>query len=145
MRGWGLLGGLPPVTRWVVLGLAGLVAGLAIGGGIWTLLQHREARAREAFAQATASYRQALGNPDPSALDEAAGGLTRFIADYPHAAMLAQAWYYLGNVEYQRRRPDAAARAFEEAAQRDHRTIGLLSRLGQGYAWEAKGDPGRAL
>jgi len=145
MRGWVPLAGLPPIARWLVLGLAGLLIGLAIGGGVWTLIQHKDARAREAFAQTTASYRQALGNPDPGALEEAAGTLTRFIADYSRAPMLAQAWYYLGNVEYQRRRHEAAAAAYEEAARRDGGTIGLLSRLGQGYAWEAKGDPGRAL
>src|SRR5262249_41471729 len=64
---------------------------------------------------------------------------------YPRSAPAAQAWYFLGNVEYRRGAPDAALAAFGEAARRDAGSVGLLSRLGAGYAWEAKKDPARAL
>ena len=41
---------------------------------------------------------------------------------------------------------DAAAAAFgQAAARRDGGSVAVLSRLGQGYAYEAKGEPARAL
>ncbi|HEV8674130.1 MAG TPA: tetratricopeptide repeat protein [Methylomirabilota bacterium] len=145
MRGWGPLAGLPPVARWGVVGVAGLLLAAAVSAGVWTILQHREATARRAFAEASAAYRQAVGSTDEAALDGAARTLTQFITAHPRASAVAQGWYFLGNVEYRRRRFDAALVAFDEAARRDSGTVGILSRLDQGYTWEAKGEPARAL
>lgn len=139
------LAGLPPALRWTITGVAGLLAALAIGAGVWTFIQHREAAAAQAFATASAGYRQATGGTDAARLEAAAKALSEFVASHPRAATAGQAWYLLGNLEYQRRRYDQALAAFEEAARRDGGTVGVLSRLGTGYTWEAKGDPGRAL
>jgi tetratricopeptide (TPR) repeat protein len=48
-------------------------------------------------------------------------------------------------VEFRRAQWDAAAAAYAEAARRDAGSVATLSRLGQGYSYESKGDPARAL
>jgi TolA-binding protein len=143
--GWGPLGDLPLIARWGILSVAGLLLSLLVGAGVWTFLQHREATARQAFAAASASYRQAMASPEPARLATAAQALTQFLKDYPRISAAAQASYLLGNVQYQRREYDAALSAFGEAARRDAGSVGALSRLGAGYTWEAKGDLARAL
>lgn len=145
MRGWDPLAGLPPGARWGVLGVAGFLVALLIGTGVWALVQHRERAARRAFVAVSLSYRQAVASADESQLDVAARALTQFLRDYPRTPDAPQAWYFLGNLEDQRRHFDAALTAFGEAARRDGGTVGALSRLGIGYAWEAKGEPQRAL
>jgi TolA-binding protein len=138
---------LAPAARWSLLAALGLVVALALAGAIWTFLQQREASARRASAAAVAAYRTAIaqGATDAKQLEDAARTLKQFLSDYPRSSGAASAWYFLGNLEYQRGNHDAAVAAFEEAARRDHASIGILSRLGTGYAWEAKQDPGRAL
>jgi TolA-binding protein len=140
------LAGLAPAARWTILGVLGVVVVLAAAGAIWTFLQQREASARRASAAAAATYRTAIApGAEAKQLDEAARALEQFVNDYPRSAGAASAWYFLGNVEYQRGNHDAAVSAFAAAARRDSASIGVLSRLGAGYAWEAKQDPGRAL
>jgi tetratricopeptide (TPR) repeat protein len=137
---------LAPAARWTILGLLGVVIVLAVFGAVWTFLQQREASARRASAAAVATYRTAIApGADAKQLEEAARSLKQLVTDYPRASGAASAWYYLGNIEYQRGNHDVAVSAFEEAARRDHASIGVLSRLGAGYAWEAKQDPSRAL
>jgi TolA-binding protein len=143
VRDW--LAGLPPAFRWSLLGAAGLLAVLAVASGVWGYLGQREASARRAFTLASTTYRQAMAAPDEASLEGAAKALAQFVADYPRSAPAGQAWYDLGNVEYRRRRYDAALTAFGEAARRTGGTVAALSRLGMGYAWEAKEDSGRAL
>src|SRR5262249_61625913 len=87
----------------------------------------------------------AMAPGEEARLPDVAKALTEFLQSYPRSAPAAQAWYFLGNVEYRRGAPDAALAAFGEAARRDAGSVGLLSRLGAGYAWEAKKDPARAL
>jgi len=139
------LAGLPPLARWGVLGLGGLILALLVGAGVWTVLERRDAAARLAFADAASTYRQAIAEPGEAQVAAAADVLTRFLKDHSRSALAGQAWYFLGNLEYQRRAYDQALKAFEEAARRDGGSLGALSRLGAGYAWEAKGDPARAL
>lgn len=139
------LAGLPPLARWGLLGLGGLFLALLLGAGVWTVLQRREAAAHLAFADAANTYRQAMAEPSEGQLGAAARALNQFLTDYPRSSVGGQAWYFLGNVEYQRRAYDPALKAFEEAARRDQGTVGALSRLAAGYAWEAQGDPTRAL
>jgi TolA-binding protein len=140
------LAGLAPAVRWTILGVLGLVVVLAVTGAVWAFLGQREASARRASAAAAATYRTAIApGADAKQLDEAARTLKQFVSDHPRSAGAASAWYSLGNVEYQRGNHDDAIRAFEEAARRDSGSVGVLSRLGAGYAWEAKQDPGRAL
>jgi TolA-binding protein len=123
-----------------------VVVVLAGAGAVWTFLQHRETSARRAFATAAEAYRTAMAEgADASRLAEAARTLEQFVSDHPRSAQAASAWYFLGNVEYRRGGHDAAIAAFEQAGRRDGASIGVLSRLGAGYAWEAKQDPGRAL
>ena len=140
------LAGLPPVARWAVLGGAALLVLLVAIAAVWGWLQHRDASARQSYAAASAAYREATGATAPEGqLADAEKALKQFLKDHPRSAQAAQAWYLLGNLEYRREAHDAALAAFGEAARRDPATIGILSRLGAGYAWEAKKDPGRAL
>lgn len=143
MRDW--LAGLPPATRWALLGVAVVVVGLLVAGSVWEIGRQRAASARAAFITASATARDALAATEEAKLEAAARALTQYVADYPRSADAGQAWYTLANVEYQRRRYDAALTAFGEAAGRSRGSLGALSRLGSGYAWEAKGDPARAL
>jgi tetratricopeptide (TPR) repeat protein len=78
-------------------------------------------------------------------LDAAAKALRQFLADHSGATVSGQAWYVLGQVEFRRSQWDAAATAFAEVSRRDRGSLGALSRLGQGYTHEAKGEPARAL
>lgn len=137
--------GLPATTRWIVLGVAALVLLLALGGGVWSFLERREAAAVRALGSATLSYREALSSRQEAQLTAAATGLNQFLKDYPRSRHAAETWFLLGNVEYERRRFEAAAQAYESAIARDRGSVAALSRLGLGYAWEAKGDFGRAL
>jgi TolA-binding protein len=143
MREW--LADLPPAARWGLLGAAAVLVLGALAAAGWSFLQSREAAARRAFAEASQTYREAMAGRDAAALDTAATTLTAFVTAHPRGSTAAQAWYLLGNVEYQRQRTDAALKAFGEAAGRGSPTIAALSRLGLGYAWEAKGDATRAL
>jgi TolA-binding protein len=140
------LAGLTPVARWTLLGVLGLVVVLAGAGAVWTFLQQREATARQASVAAISAYRTAMAEgADAAKLAEAARTLKEFVSSYPRSAAAASTWYLLGNVEHRTGNQDAAVSAFEEAARRDSASIGILSRLGAGYAWEAKQDPTRAL
>jgi len=143
VRDW--LAELPAVTRWILLGIGGLLAVLFLGVAVWTVLQQREASARRAFAVFTASYQQAMAAGDDARLADVAKTLTAFLKDHPRSAPAAQAWYLLGNLEYRRGAHDAALAAFGEAERRDGGSVGALSRLGAGYVWEAKNEPARAL
>ncbi len=143
MRDW--LAGLPPVARRVVLGVGGLLVVLLVWVGIWSVIQQREVSARRAFAVVNATYRQAMAPGEEARLADVAKSLREFLKDSPRSAAAAQAWYFLGNVEYRRGAPDAALAAFGEAARRDGGSVGALSRLGAGYAWETKNEPARAL
>lgn len=136
---------LPPAVRWALLGALGLLVLGALGGAVWSYLQSRDVAARHAFAEVSQTYREAMAGRDAAALEKAAGALTAFVAAHPRGVTAAQAWYFLGNVEYQRQQMDAALKAFGEAAGRGVPTVAALSRLGLGYTWEAKGDPGKAL
>ncbi len=140
-----LLEGLPAAGRWALLGVGGALLVLLVGLGARGLLQAREARAALAFATATAGYHEALASGRGEATGAVAEALTGFIRAYPRSAAAAQAWYLLGNLRYAQRDYDGALRAFEEAVRRDRGTVGALSRLGMGYAHEAKGDLPRAL
>jgi tetratricopeptide (TPR) repeat protein len=143
VRAW--LADLPPVTRWALTGAAVLLVGLVIAAGVAAILQQRAAAARMAFAAASMTYRDALASREEAKLEAAARALSQYVADYSRAADVGQAWYALGNVEFERRRYDAALTAFDEAARRSSGILATLSRLGAGYAWEAKGDPAKAL
>jgi tetratricopeptide (TPR) repeat protein len=146
VRDWLPLAGLPPVARWTMLGVGALLVALLGTVAVWTILQHRDAAARQGFAAASVAYRQAMAATGETApLAEADQALKQFLKDHGRSAGAAQAWYFLGNVEYRRGAHDAAIAAFAEAARRDSGSIGVLSRLGAAYAWEAKNDPARAL
>jgi tetratricopeptide (TPR) repeat protein len=115
---------------------------------VWLFLGHQADAARQAFGAASAAYRLAMAapTPDEAALRGAADNLRQYVNAHPRSAQAGQAWYFLGNLEYQRRDFDAARAAFDAALRRNPTgTVGTLARLGLGYAWEAKGDPTQAL
>lgn len=139
------LGDLPPALRWAAIGVAGVVVAALVGGGVWAWLQHREAAASRTFVGVAATYRQAMAGADDAAVVRASETLRQYLKDFPRSSSAPQAWYFLGNADYRRGAFDGAIEAFGEAARRDVGSVGALSRLGQGYAWEAKADPTRAL
>jgi TolA-binding protein len=137
---------LPAAFRWSLVGAGGLVLLLVAGTGIWAILEQREASALDALTSAVPAYRQAMASRQEADLKASADSLNQLVTDYPRSPVATEAWYLLGNVQYQRRNPDGALQAYEAAAQRDPgSTIAALSRLGIAYAWEAKGDAVRSL
>ena len=146
MRGiWNTIADLPGAVRWAILGVAGLILLVLAGSGAWAFLEHRETVAQRAFGSASVLYRQAVASNQDQALRGAVDALKQFLNDHPRSGAAAQAWYLLGNLEYRRRALDTALAAFQEASRRDSGSVGVLSRLGAGYVWEAKREPQRAL
>ena len=142
---WTWLEALPATVRWSLVAVGALLAALLAGTGVWAILEQREASARQALAGASVPYRQAMASRQETELKAAADSLNQLLKDSPRSGVATQAWYLLGNVEYQRRNVDAALKAYEKAVQRDGSTIAALSRLGMAYAWEAKGDAAQTL
>jgi tetratricopeptide (TPR) repeat protein len=140
-----VLDSLPSPLRWTILGAAGLLLVVLVASATWALWQHRQARAASALAEVAIAYREAVASKDTATLKTAADALRQFLADYPRSAGAAQGWYYLANLEYQRGDFDAAHAAYQEASRRDSGSVRALSRVGLGYALEAKGDLERAL
>jgi tetratricopeptide (TPR) repeat protein len=142
-RAW--FGALPARVRWISLAVASLLVVALVWVGVSTWLGRREDAAQHALGTALATAQRALGAGQAGDLDAAATALRQFLASHSGTRASHQAWYVLGQVEFRRGQWDAASTAFGEAAQRDRGSIGALSRLGQGYALEAKGDAARAL
>ncbi len=138
-------GELPAALRWALLGAAGILVATIVVSAAWSWSERRETAAARAFAAVQAAAQPALASGQAGDLESAAKKLNQFLSEHPRSRVVAQAWYTLGDVEFHRQRWDAAAAAFAEAARRDTGSVGALSRLGEGYAYEAKGDPARAL
>ncbi len=144
IRAW--FGALPAPARWALLSVGAAIVLLLIASGVWTWHGRREAAAQQAIGTALAAVQKAVGSGQPAELDTAAKTVNAFLASHSGTRAGQQGWYLLGQVEFRRSQWDAAAVAFgQAAAQRNGGTVGVLSRLGQGYAYEAKGDPARAL
>ena len=143
LRAW--FGALPGRTRWILLAVTAMLLLALVGVGAWSWLGHREEAAQAALGAVLVSAQGALGAGQPTDLETAAATLRQFLGSHPRARAAQQAWYVLGQVEFRRSQWDAAAAAFGEASRRDPGSISILSRLGQGYAHEAKGEPARAL
>jgi tetratricopeptide (TPR) repeat protein len=141
-RAW--FGALPARIRWIYLAVASLLVVALVWVGVSTWLGRREDAAQHALGTALATAQRALGAGQAGDLDAAATALRQFLASHSGTRASHQAWYVLGQVEFRRGQWDAASTAFGEAA-RDRGSIGALSRLGEGYALEAKGDAARAL
>jgi tetratricopeptide (TPR) repeat protein len=143
LRAW--FAELPARIRWSLLAVASLVLLALVWAGVWTWLGRREDAAQRALGTALATAQRGVGSGQAADLEAAAATLRQFLAAHSGARASHQAWYVLGQVEFRRTQWDAAAAAFQEASRRDRGSIGALSRLGQGYAYEAKGDAARAL
>lgn len=140
------LAGLPLALRWGVVGVVGLLVVVLSLAGVRSWQERQDEASRNAFGPVMTVAHRALNASESGALDEASRALTQFLKDYPRAEVSAQAWYFLGGVELRRRQWDAAASAFAAAASRDRSgSIGALSRLGEGTAYESKGDLSRAV
>jgi tetratricopeptide (TPR) repeat protein len=137
--------GLPPGVRWIFLGVVGILVVTVVAGGIWSWLGHREELAQRSLSQVLVTAQRASASGQPAELEGAATALRQYLTAHSSARASVQAWYVLGQVEFWRSQWDAALAAFAEASRRDRGSIGLLSRLGQGYAYEAKGEPAKAL
>jgi tetratricopeptide (TPR) repeat protein len=136
---------LPSPLRWTLLSIIGALVLVAIASGVWNWRGRREAAAQQALGPVAASAQRSTGSGQPAELEGAAKALREFLNSHGGTRAGQQAWYLLGQVEFRRQQWDAAAAAFAEAARRDAGSVATLSRLGQGYAYEAKGDAGRAL
>lgn len=136
---------LPPLFRWTLLSVVGVLFAVVIASGIWSWYGRREAAAQDALGPVAATAQRSLGAGQAAELEGAAKALREYLTSHSATRAGQQAWYLLGQVEFRRKEWDAAAAAFAEAARRDGGSIATLSRLGQGNAQEAKGDPGRAL
>jgi tetratricopeptide (TPR) repeat protein len=144
IRAW--LGALPAPARWALLSVGGALLLLLIASGVWSWHGRREAAAQQAIGTVLATVQKAVGSGVPAELDTAAKTVNAFLASHSGTRAGQQGWYLLGQVEFRRGQWAAAAAAFgQAAARRDGGTVAVLSRLGQGYAYEAKGDPVRAL
>jgi tetratricopeptide (TPR) repeat protein len=143
LRAW--FGALPAPARWAILSAGALLLLVLIGSGAWSWHGRREAAAQHAVGAVIVTVQRAVASNQPSELEAAAKAINEFLASHSGTRAGQQGFYLLGQVEFQRRQWDAAAAAFGEAARRDAGSIGLLSRLGQGQAYEAKGDPARAV
>lgn len=136
---------LPAPFRWIGLSVVGVLVLLLVASGVWSWQGRREAAAQQALGHVAASAQRSVGSGQPGELEGSAKALRDFLSAHASAHAAQQAWYILGQVEFRRREWDAASSAFAEAARRGGGSIAVLSRLGQGHALEAKGDPSRAL
>jgi tetratricopeptide (TPR) repeat protein len=144
LRTW--FGALPAPLRWTVLSVLAALVLLLIASGVYSWHGRREAAAQQAIGTVLAAVQKAVGSGQPAELETAATTAKAFLESHGGTRAGQQGWYLLGQVEFRRGQWDAAAAAFgQAAARRDGATVGILSRLGQGYAYEAKGDPARAL
>jgi tetratricopeptide (TPR) repeat protein len=131
--------------RWTLLAIVSVLLLTLVGAGIWSWLGRREDAAHRDLGAVLVTAQGAIGSGEAAELEAAATALRQFIASHSGTRAGHQASYVLGQVEFQRRLWDAAVTAFGEASRRDRGSIGGLSRLGQGYALEAKGDAAEAL
>ena len=142
-RAW--LAALPAPIRWAALAVVAVLVVTLIAAGASAWMGHREELAQRALGTALVTAQRAVGSGEPAELEAASTALHQFLIAYPSAKVSTQAWYVLGQIEFRRSQWDAAAAAFAEAARRDRGTVGRLSRLGQGYAYESKGDLPKAI
>ena len=144
IRAW--FDALPAALRWTLLAVAAVLLVVLFGSGVRSWLGRREAASQQALGSVIVVAQRGVGSGQPAELDAAAKALSEFLSSHSGTRASQQASYLLGQVEFRRRQWDAAGAAFGEAARRDGGgSIGALSRLGQGYAYEANGDVARAL
>ncbi len=143
IRAW--LAALPALIRWIALAVAVIIVVTVIAAGVWTWVGHREELAQRELGTALVTAQRAVGSGQAPDLEAASTALHQYLTNHPSARVSTQAWYVLGQVEFRRGQWDAAAAAFGEAARRDRGSIGRLSRLGQGYAYESKNDLTKAI
>jgi tetratricopeptide (TPR) repeat protein len=142
-RAW--FAALPASIRWTALAVVSILVAGVVAGIVSTWVSHREELAQRALGTALVTAQRAVLSDQPAELDAAATALRQFLASHPSAHISTQAWYVLGQVEFRRGQWEPAAAAFGEAARRDRYSVGRLSRLGQGNAYESKGDLPKAI
>jgi tetratricopeptide (TPR) repeat protein len=143
LRAW--FAALPARARWILLSVGAVFLVAVLAGATWSWLGHREEIAQRDLGTALAGAQRAEASGQPAELEASAAALRQFVSGHSRTRAGVQAWYALGQIEFRRSQWDAAAAAFSEASNRDRGSLGALSRLGLGYAYEAKGDAARAL
>lgn len=133
-RSWALAGGI-------------VVLLLLLGAGGWYWWSAYQEAGFTAFSQASALVQEALSPQSrPEQAQAAIRALQDFIARYPRHPAVPQAAYALGNLRYQTKAYAAARDAYRVALRKGAAdSLGVLCRLGIGYAWEAQGDYPNAL
>jgi tetratricopeptide (TPR) repeat protein len=129
----------------VIVAVALVVGGAALGGWYWYGARERQAAGVYAAALAQAqSSRGAQAPGDARAASQAA--LERALASYPSSSMAAQGAYELGGLRYAQGQYAGARSAYEIAIARGASgTITTLARLGIGYTWEAERNLPKAV
>ena len=143
-----------PWLRWVVLGVVALAVVGGIAGAGWAWYSAQEARAREAFVQASELAQQAQAPPPgatatppptPEARARAIAALDSVLAQHPRAGIVPQAAYQLGNLRYADGQYAQARGAFEVAlAGGATGNLKALCALGVAYTWEAQKELAKA-
>ena len=131
---------------WALVG-GGVVALLLVGSGGWYWWNAYQEAGLTAFSQASALVQETLSPQSrPEQVAAAIRSLEDLLARYPRHPTVPQAAYTLGNLRYQIRAYDAARVAYQVAIKKGARdSLGVLCRLGIGYAWEAQRDYPNAL
>lgn len=142
-RAW--FSALPARVRWTFLAVGAVLLVAVLAGATWSWLGHREEVAQRDLGTVLAVAQRAETSGQPADLEASAAALRQFVSSHSRTQAGVQAWYMLGQIEFRRGQWDAAAAAFSEASNRDRGSLGALSRLGLGYAYEARGDAARAL
>jgi TolA-binding protein len=132
-------------TRRTLWGGVVLLTVLLLAGGGWYWWERQQEAGQTAFDQAFTLYRQAMTEGTAERLAQAVQALDGVVSRYPRHASVPLAHYALGNLHYRARAYEKATASFESAVRTGRGSLTGVSRLGLGYTWEARGDPGRAL
>lgn len=136
---WGL-------RRRILFGGAAVACGLLLLLGGWAWWNFYQSRGLAELDLASLRARALGPQPSVELRAEAVRALESVIERYPRLTALPQAAYQLGNLRYDAREFDRARQAYELAlAKGAQGTLATLCRLGIGYAWEAQGEPAKAL
>ena len=135
-----------PWIRWAVLGVVALLIVGGIAGAGWAWYSAQEAKARQAFAEASDTVTQGQApNATADTRDLATKMLEAVLAQHPRSSIVPQAAYQLGNLRYAAGQYPAARGAFEVAlAGGASGNLKALCALGLAYTWEAEKNYARA-
>jgi tetratricopeptide (TPR) repeat protein len=136
-----------PSTRTLLVVAVAVLVAAGVGGLAWWWTSIQAGRGAALYAAAVTQAQQAQGSQATAeARATAAAALESALAQFPSAAMAAQAAYELGNLRWAQRDWARARAAYEVAAARSASpTLTTLARVAIGYTWEAEKNYPKAL